>query len=361
MTVAFVPTRSPTPVVTAPPAPVAWAVGGQLVSRSDDRGASWQPIFNVGSGNVLGVDFVDRLHGWVVGETNIYRTTVGGGEDGRAWEDQARNVEGGPVNLYDVAFVDAASGVAVGAAVSAPNGRPLVLATSDAGGHWRRSDLQSLRLPSRSWLSRVCLTEDGHGLAVGTGQLRGISPVVLTTADAGVTWSSAIDAVRLANPPLAALTIAAGACGMSSDLWVAGAPSFLATSSDGGNTWFRLAPTGRSDVLLHAVLFADREPGWVAGFDRFAGQIVAFSTSDGGSNWREQVLAENVVVLEQQPSAALAVLGPSSILFVGDDPNSFALEGARALSLVSTDGGASWTPSRIPGGYESFADVDVVP
>jgi hypothetical protein len=35
------------------------------------------------------------------------------------------------------------------------------------------------------------------------------------------------------------------------------------------------------------------------------------------------------------------------------------LEGTRAFSFVTDDGGETWTPSMIPGGDIAFYDVDV--
>jgi photosystem II stability/assembly factor-like uncharacterized protein len=143
-------------------------------------------------------------------------------------------------------------------------------------------------------------------------------------------------------------------------MWVVGAPSFAAVSIDRGATWSRRIVTGRADVLLNAVLFADAARGWIAGYDAAERTILVFTTDDGGASWREQVLLTNVLILEQQPVAAFAAFDRDSVLLVGTDPNSFALEGSRALSFVSRDGGETWTASLIPGGYQAFADVSLV-
>lgn len=169
---------------------VAFAVGGLRVSRSDDQGASWREVFNAGVGHALGgVDFVDRATGWVVGTRAIYRTTTAG----RDWEDQSANIEGDPVALLDVAFLDAARGVVGGYGVG-PNGGTgaVALVTSDGGAHWRR------RVVGRpqTWVRRLSLSPEGVGVAVGAGIFRAAATFVLTTDDGGESWTDVTAVVR---------------------------------------------------------------------------------------------------------------------------------------------------------------------
>jgi photosystem II stability/assembly factor-like uncharacterized protein len=358
------PTATPSTIATPTMTPalrIAWTVGGQLASRSDDGGASWQARFNVAMGGLRGVDFVDRMTGWVVGGRNIYRTSDGGQlGDGRDWENQSANVEASAVELSDVAFVDREHGAAVGGA-GIGFGRAAVLTTSDGGGHWRAARVgdDGGPLPRGTWLARMCVTTDGRGATVGGGG-RGGTPLALATVDAGVSWTDVTAAITRTAPGEEPML--ANCARLASDhLWVVGAPSFLARSSDGGATWRAQTVTSRREVILNAVLFEDSETGWVSGFDPTARQILIFSTHDAGASWDERVMLDNVLILDQPPAAAFAALGPGSVLFVGDDPPSFGLEGARALSFVTHDGGVTWMPSVIPGGFQAFRDVDVVP
>lgn len=87
-------------------------------------------------------------------------------------------------------------------------------------------------------------------------------------------------------------------------------------SADGGATWTRRAVTDRPDVLLNAVRFVDRETGWISGYDTETGEVLIFRTDDAGATWDEHVL-DGATLLTEQPAAALAVLGPGVILFVG--------------------------------------------
>lgn len=356
------PTESPAPTPT-PAGVVAFAAGGFVVNRSTDEGASWQPVFaNVSQGGVGGIDFVDRATGWIVGGPHIWRTTTGGADQAQ-WVDQTANVAR-EADLSDVAFVDAHRGVAVGADPTAREegrSRPLILVTSDGGEAWRVADLGFLPRDLDTWLTGVCMTPTGRGIAVGNRFTRSADSLIVTTSDGGETWDDRTSGALLG--PTASL--AAVGCAHDGDFWLVGAPALLLASNDGGASWRRItvAPS-RRNLFLNAVAFADASNGWVAGYDEAVGasfgQILVFATHDGGATWTERTLLRDVSILGSQPPVAIAPLDATSTLLVGTDPNSFLEEGARGFAFVTRDGGDTWIAGDVPAGDVRFADLDVV-
>lgn len=350
----------PTPTATGTPAGVvAFAAGGFLTSRSTDAGASWEAVFaGQSSGGVGGVDFVDRQTGWIVGGSHVFHTTTGGA-DASQWTDESAHLPV-EVDLYDVAFVDRAHGVAVGADVASRESgvaRPIIVVTSDGGDTWRIADLGFLRREIHTWLTGVCMTSTGHGVAVANRFTRSYDSLIMATSDGGETWDDHTAAALLG--PTAVL--AAVGCAHDADFWLVGAPSLLLASHDGGGTWTRITvSTSRRDLFLSAVAFADPLHGWVAGYDEIAGEILVFATADGGASWTDRTLLRDVRILESEPTLAIAPVDARSVILVGTDPNSFLEEGTRAFGFFTRDGGDTWIPSLVPAGDVRFADLDLV-
>ena len=339
------PTRSPTTI----PSPVAWAVGLQLVSRSEDGGRTWEPVFDAGSAGAYGVDFVDRQRGWVVGE-RIFRTTNGGGENGSIWEDQTPNVE--DLFLRDVAFLDTERGVVVGGNIGSPL---TVLTTTDGGERWTPATLQGV--PPRGAfglpLTSVCLTTTGIGLAVAPGN-GPISSVVLLSDEERRTWTN----IRVRVPEG---DYRGAACRGPSDLWLVGDESRVAASFDGGTSWVdRSIINNRASLFLVSAFFLDSQTGWVPAYDTATQEVLLFSTTDAGFQWQERLFATNVRILDWLPPLAVVFLDQRHGVFVGTDPPSFdPRDQWRPLSFVTVDAGASWIPSAVPGEVSGFWDVDV--
>lgn len=362
---AVVATATPTLTASATPAPtptaaavLGFAAGGILASRSEDGGAAWRDALATNT-TLWGVDFVDRSTGWVVGTRHIFRTETGG-QDAAAWEDQSPNIIGKAPDLYDVAFRDRDHGIAVGAgdATTTKVGAS-VLVTSDGGAEWRPVTVPMRAARDGLWLRHVCLTPQGQAIAVGNSTTT-TRPVTLRTRDSGETWSDVTAAVGFliganGNPLLTGCSFRE-----SADAWVTAAPSLLAVSRDGGDTWERVSLDSATNVEPLAVLFVDHEHGWVCGFDRAGQQIVVFTTTDGGDSWQSQRLLPVDVDPEHLPFASFAALDAASVVLVGTDPSSPALEGNRPFSFTSGDGGRTWTPSTIPAAYTAFVDVVLV-
>lgn len=143
----------------------------------------------------------------------------------------------------------------------------------EAGG---RSDSATVAVyPDTGWftqtsntvasLNGVFFQPDGrHGWAVGDGG------TVLTTADAGVTWT-----------PRIAVAFNLNAVWFTSPLegWVVGGNGTVLSTTDGGANWNPVSGVGASENLLD-VWFATPDTGWVVGANG-----VVLRTFDRGVSW----------------------------------------------------------------------------
>jgi photosystem II stability/assembly factor-like uncharacterized protein len=238
---------------------------------------------------LLGVAFVDPLHGWAVGDGGTILHTADGGA---TWVSQSG---GTSTPLLSVTFINAQSGWAVGDGGT-------ILHTANGGTTWLpqssgiNEPLKSVVFvsPTSGW----CLSVDG---------------TILHTGDGGVTWSVQYSSI---TAYLSSLTFVDASHG-----WAVGPGGVILHTSDGGATW--LPQTGRSSASLNAVAFSDARSGWIVGSD---GTIL--HTSDGGTTWVAQHSGTGVEL------TGVRVTGPSQGWVVGYD----------GTILRTTDGGATWLP-----------------
>ena len=104
-------------------------------------------------------------------------------------------------------------------------------------------------------------------------------------------------------------------------------------SDDQGVTW-STAKSG-TDELLTASVFTTAAEGWVVGQDS-----TILHTTDAGAHWATQTTAKGA----DQALFSVASLGPGHLVATG----------AYALMLETIDGGAAWTPVKLPNLDEDY-------
>jgi len=297
---------------SAAASPVAWAAAPPswpLAPAGRDR---WHRRDSGTHAGLAAVDFVDALHGWVVGGPHgtVLTTTDGG----VTWTPQSSGYRRW---LSGVAFGDTAHGWAVG---TGPNGT-VILATTDGGVTWSRTHVQG-------WFGRITAVDAAHVWAAGRVLRNGrIDARVMASSDG--TWQvQRVYAVR----DLTAISFADVERG-----WTVGRQAIVATT-DGGVTWrTQKAPAG---LQLETVFFLDALHGWAAGMGvggSLAARAVVLGTSDGGVTWRRLSIGS--------PRTSI-----SSLSFA--DPLhgwATAAYGPRTLVLATSDGGVSWRTQRLGG------------
>ena len=194
-----------------------------------------------------------------VGEGTALLTVSGGGKADTAtvlvyptvtgWVAQTSNAT---ESLYDVFFDRAGRlGWVVG-------GDGVVLSTTDAGATWTR------HVPTTFTLRGVWFTSAQEGWAVGHGG------TVLHTLSAGSTWTQVTSSASSEN--LMDVYFANRDTG-----WVVGAGGLILATTDRGVTWRR---TLRGGVTLNSVMFAGTTDGWAVGDNG-----VVLGTHDRGVTW----------------------------------------------------------------------------
>ena len=104
-------------------------------------------------------------------------------------------------------------------------------------------------------------------------------------------------------------------------------------SDDQGATWSSAA--SGTDVLLTASVFTSPTDGWAVGQDS-----TVLHTADAGAHWTTQLTAAGA----DQALFSVASLGSDHLIATG----------AYALMLETTNGGAAWTPVKLPNLDEDY-------
>jgi photosystem II stability/assembly factor-like uncharacterized protein/cellulose biosynthesis protein BcsQ len=242
------------------------------------------------------IQFVDPDHGWMAGDVGAeglaYRTDDGG----RHWTSHPV-----PILPQSLSFVSSKQGWAAG--------YPGIAATSDGGVTWKKQPLPG----GPFHLTAIQMQRAGPlGWAVGW------QGAVLQTTDAGLSWS------RRSFPQAEDFTAVSF---LDADVaWTVSEEGSVWSTTNGGATWLKLAFGAKTLSFgppLRAVVFLDRQHGWIAGADGI------FATQDGGGSWKQQAAA--------------------SVLSIGfRDSNTGWAVGIGTI-LLTRNGGASWAGAEYKG------------
>jgi photosystem II stability/assembly factor-like uncharacterized protein len=244
----------------------AWAVGsegydGSAILKTTDGGRSWGWQTGKTVQYLLGVDFLDPYHGWLVGSRGTLLRTADGG---RTWNG-SRGVS--DTDLWSVAFVDAAHGWVAGGNAAATEG--VIRHTGDGGATWAtQADVAG------SVIYKIRAIDDSQAWAVGGNAVSG-GGVILHTSDGGASWQTQYGGGGA--PWLSGATFLDASTG-----WVVGEHGTVLRTGDGGLTWTTVGVPTRED--LTAVWFTDAANGWIVG----DGEAM-LHTIDGGTTWTTTV------------------------------------------------------------------------
>ena len=262
-----------------------------------------------------------------------------------------------PTGTSDLAAVSCATARrcwAVG--VAGPNPAPgtgatVIAATTDGGKSWRAQRVVGDGTPQLSGVSCPTATEC---MAVGsTGASLPGSGVVITTSDAGATWTAA------SSPPNA-LVLSSVTCASPTDC--------TAIVSDGTSTWSAHSPdfgqTWQQEGNLPSTFQPENDLACVAGgicldagyvpTSNSHGQGAVAVSADGGQTWTLASVPAGAGVLQSTacPSASVCLAAGSTGTTVSD------VVPAKGLLLRSTDGGHTWEQSPGPLPVEDVYGMD---
>ena len=315
-----------------------WLVGarGTLI-HTLDGGASWDGQISNTVFDLTSVWFVDRQHGWAVGNRplgliwhgdSLPPAIIATSDGGATWHGQSTGIYGiqnqANTTLNSVRFVDDQHGWAVGVYWHDGAYHALILATGDGGAHWVQQGPRTIGLT----LWDVDFADALHGWAVGQTNA---GPSILVTSDGGATWRF---------QETTAGTLFAVDFLDSQEGWAVGSFGTTVHTTDGGATW-TMGSLGTSENL-NGVSFSDAAHGVIVGWDK------VYRTSDGGLTWTSQDVSPSDVTL--------------TTLVPADATHSWILgkkyvESRQDCYVLSTkDGGDTWDP---PTSYET-ADLNDV-
>lgn len=225
------------------------------VSFSNDNGKTWEIKGKLAPDRLMGGAFVDKKHGWVVGEGGSVLHTRDGGEN---WRIQTSKVS---VDLQSAFFLDEKTGWAVGS-------NSTVVYTTSGGRSWNillgGTPSENVGEGEVTYLD-VHFFDKKNGILVGAGK----AGVVMATSDGGSTWILV---------HTSALNYASLAFGDENNGWAVGRDGLLEATTDGGKTW--TPQNSGVDEDLKDVAAADDKTAWFSGDNGTIGYTV-----DGGKTW----------------------------------------------------------------------------
>jgi photosystem II stability/assembly factor-like uncharacterized protein len=181
-----------------------WVVGDEKVLFTSDGGANWTEQAQLVGVGLYGVDFVDSLRGWTVGEDGTILHTT---DRGINWSPQT---SGTSACLRSVDFVDLVNGWATG-----DDGWAIY--TTNGGLIWTRKELAT-----STDLNNIDFVDSLHGWMVGW------DGSIFHTSDLGVNWISQLSG----SYHLYGVDFADVLTG-----WVTGLHDIIKTTN-GGQSWF---------------------------------------------------------------------------------------------------------------------------
>ncbi len=234
-----------------------------------------------------------------------------------------------------VAFWDADHGI-VGTTIGAPDGTVSgeLRVTWDGGRSW------SPAMWTQGAIAEATVAGSADAWVTTTCDSEPCEVLLYHTADGGVTWTSSWTDLAWVS-----FVDAQTGWGIAGDSPMAGGPSTLEHTTDGGRTWLRVpSPCDRSTVgPLRTIAFRSRTDGLaVCALTAGAGGELhaVLATTDGGAHW--------TTVASTQPRGGTLVgtlpYGGYINGIVAPSARVAWIWGDRMAPLVSNTGGLAWSP-----------------
>ena len=267
---------------------VGWAINsaGQIIHTED--GFKTFAIQKTVPGDtwLRCMSFTSPTDGWVGTITRrrrLWRT-----QDGKTWTDMSPGLPAVPVAVCGIC--SPSKNVVYGSGTQFPDQEAGILKTTDGGTTWTSISMAA----HANLLIDNYFTDDLHGWVVGGKggtDYPMLKPVVLFTADGGLTWENRLENSGIAFPSgewgwkIQFLNPQIGFVSLENPEGAA-----ILKTADGGQTWKRIEvndPQKQSD--LEGVGFVNEKVGWVGGwghdFNPGPGDGISSGTTDGGATW----------------------------------------------------------------------------
>jgi len=188
--------------------------------------------------------------------------------------------------------------------------------------------------PPVSSLASIWAVDTNVVWAAGGG---GSVPIILRTANGGVTWSNATGNLTGVD-----IYCIAGADSLHG--WTGSADGRIFATTNGGGTWTEQAYPGTQSPFIDGIRFFDPQHGFALGDPGNNLKYVLLATSDGGQTWSH---------LPGEPTAGSTEAGWNNS-FAWSDPQHGWFGSNVSRIYRTTNGGVSWTSS-LSGAANSLA------
>jgi photosystem II stability/assembly factor-like uncharacterized protein len=288
---------------------IVWASGTHgTYLRTTDGGTNWTPA------QVPGAESLDFRDVEAFDSNIAYLLAAGPGEQsriyktqdaGKHWDLQFTNHE--PKGFFDcMSFWSEQRGIALGDPV---NGKFQIITTQDGGKHWNYVD--SMRMPAALTgegafaASGACIATEGKNNAwFATG---GSGARVFRSADGGRSWDASETPIAHGAPSMGIFSIAFrdskhGAIAGGDYQQPSKSAANLATTSDGGKTWQRVA--AGEEKYFSEITYVPGQKDWIVA----VGSSASAFSQDELNGWRT-VLSDGFNTISSRGAAATWAAG----------------------------------------------------
>ena len=260
---------------------IGWIVGdNSIILHTTNGGAEWiKQISSVDSIRFEKIFFPNADDGYIVGREGTILYTKDGGD---TW---ARSDIGLNYPIFDLSFINADTGWAVGGDFFGERKRGIILNTKDGGVTW---DIQFETISQSFFSSRLFkaieFSDSLNGWAFAGDHVDGFSFTYLyRTTDGGIEWDTT------GTPfwaPLSEISV-------HNDTIFGGGFAF-ASSNDGGKNWTADPLIRDTTRFIEDVKLINGCKGWVLGHS-FTESII-FNTEDCGATWIVKLSQQNPIL-----------------------------------------------------------------
>lgn len=282
-----------------------------LISLSIQASAQWLPLNSGTDSHLRSVHFIDEDNGWVAGMDNYIKSTYNGGETWMNTSTHGWSTD----RWYSIFAINSEEIYACGSTFNYDRWQTNYARTDNGGSSWT--------LPT-SWGNAYGSVKEVFFLNADLGWKVGFntpSGRLWRTTEGINGWDLYI---RVDHNPYSVYFIDENIG------WISCTDGYVLTSTDGGETWIENA-TGVTETL-NSIFFINSSTGWAVGDDSDIGVII--KSTDGGTTWSQVNHPATMSLYSVQFVNANIGWTCGSKLDSGEE---------RGVILYTNDGGENWT------------------
>jgi photosystem II stability/assembly factor-like uncharacterized protein len=228
-----------------------------LILKTTDGGDNWMEIPSNTINKLADIYFIDETRGWICGSNGTVLITSDGGEN---WNNISTSIN---THFRSIFFLTEDYGWVAG--------DKAIYKTTNGGQNWEVNRMDTI-------FHSITFKDSLTGFVSGEKlQQQHVYGFIDLTTDGGETWTTKFE-TNLGY--LTSLLFVEDSIG-----YAVGENGAKVKSTDGGNSWFLITPSGIFIENWESAFFINRNVGWVAGG---SGRLIDYTT-DGGINWTRQL------------------------------------------------------------------------